>query len=137
FEERMEQTQRLVDHPRMVVTDVERQIGSRCTAEALRGLRHVIDRGRFVWIMGADSFAELHRWYHWQDLPHTLPLCVFDRPGHSLRALSSPAALKYARGRIDATDAAQLPGSALPAWAFITWPLRPESSTALRIQVDD
>ncbi len=137
FAERMAQTQKLVRHPRMIVTDIEKQIGSSCTAEALRGMRHVIDRGRFVWIMGADSFAELHRWYHWQDLPRALPLCVFDRPGHSLRALASPAALKYANNRVDASDAAHLPGSALPAWAFISLPLRPESSTALRIQGDD
>lgn len=133
FAARMQQTRELVDpHPRMVVSDVEQQIGSSCTAEALKGLRHVIARGRFVWIMGADSFAELHRWYHWQDLPAALPLCVFDRPGHSLNALASPAALKYAKNRLNAEVAARLPNCQPPAWTFITWPLRPESSSALR-----
>lgn len=137
FAERMGQTQAKVKHPRMVVSDVEQQLGSACTAETLRGLRHVLAQGRFVWIMGADSFAELHRWYSWQDLPAALPMCVFDRPGHSLSALNSPAALKYAKNRLNAEDAARLPSCETPAWTFITWPLRPESSTALRHQADD
>ena len=132
FDKRMRETRDLVRHPRMAVSDVEQQLGSTCTADTLASLRHTIAKGRFVWIMGADSFAELHRWYQWRDLPRALPLCVFDRPGHGLRALTSPAALAYARARIDAADASLLAGSALPAWAFITWPLRPESSTALR-----
>ncbi|MEM8648749.1 MAG: nicotinate (nicotinamide) nucleotide adenylyltransferase [Pseudomonadota bacterium] len=132
FAKRMEDTKALVRHPRMTVSDVEQQLGSTCTAETLTGLAPVLDRGHFVWIMGADSFAELHRWYDWKNLPATLPLCIFDRPGHGLRALTSPAALTYAHARMDAADAPLLAGSRLPAWAFITWPLRPESSTALR-----
>ncbi|MEM8688474.1 MAG: nicotinate-nucleotide adenylyltransferase [Pseudomonadota bacterium] len=132
FDKRMAQTNTLVRHPKMVVSDVEQQLGSACTAETLSGMAHVLQTGRFVWIMGADSFAELHRWYAWKALPATLPLCIFDRPGHGLRALTSPAALTYADARMDAADASLLAGSRLPAWAFISWPLRPESSTALR-----
>ncbi len=132
FAERMRQTRALVHHPRMVVSDVEQQLGSTCTADTFAGLAHVLAKGRFVWIMGADSFAELHLWRNWQLMPTTLPLCVFDRPGFSLRALASPAALKYAPSRIDGRDASLLPGCAPPAWAFVSWPLRSESSTALR-----
>ncbi len=132
FSKRISETKALVRHPRMMVSDVEQQLGSTCTAETLDGMAHVLQRGRFVWIMGADSFAELHRWYAWKGLPAALPLCVFDRPGHGLKALTSPAALTYASARIDAADASLLAGSPRPAWAFITWPLRPESSTALR-----
>ncbi len=132
FEERMEQTQRLVNHPRMVVTDVERQIGSHCTAEALRGLRHVIDRGRFVWIMGADSFAGLHHWNDWREIPATLPLAVFARPGWTQKALGSPAARLLADHRVDAADAGHLADRAAPAWCFLNMPWRYESSTAIR-----
>lgn len=132
FQKRLRETRALVRHPRMAVSDVEQQLGSTCTADTLAGLSHVMAKGRFVWIMGADSFAELHLWRQWRDLPRALPICVFDRPGHGLKALTSPAALAFSASRLDAGDAPLLAGSAVPAWAFITWPLRPESSTALR-----
>jgi nicotinate-nucleotide adenylyltransferase len=72
-------------HPRFVVTDLEKQMGTRTTAETLRGLKPLLRRGHFVWIMGADGFAGLHRWHDWLEIPETLPLAVLARPGSSLR----------------------------------------------------
>jgi nicotinate-nucleotide adenylyltransferase len=88
--------------------------------------------GNFVWIMGADSFAGLHHWNDWREIPATLPLAVFARPGWSLKALGSPAALLMQRYRIDASDAAALASLQAPAWVFLNMPLRHESSTAIR-----
>jgi nicotinate-nucleotide adenylyltransferase len=132
FTERFARATALARHPRLLVLDVERQIASRTTAETFRALAPIFARGRFVWVMGADSFADLHRWNDWHDIPETLPLAVFDRPGWSLKALSSPAARIYRDRRLDDYDAACLPAAAAPAWSFIPMPLRHESSTALR-----
>jgi nicotinate-nucleotide adenylyltransferase len=65
-------------------------------------------RGRFVWIMGADSFADLHRWNNWTFIAETIPLAFLARPGYSIRALKSPAALRYADCRLPNEDAAML-----------------------------
>ncbi len=132
YAKRLAETRALARHPRMDVTDIEQQAGSTCTADTLDAMQPLLRRGRFVWIMGADSFAELHRWRHWQTIPETVPLCVFDRPGYGLKALSCPAATRYADARIDAPAVASLPDYAAPAWSFVSWPLRPESSTAIR-----
>jgi nicotinate-nucleotide adenylyltransferase len=132
FRERMALARTIAAHPRFIVTDFEKRVGSRMTAETLHALRPVLRRGRFVWIMGADSLAGLDRWRRWKELPRTLPLLVIDRPGWTFRALSSPAAHYLAPWRIKESDAALLPDLRPPAWVFLTLPLRKESSTAIR-----
>lgn len=135
FDERFALAEKLARHPRLIVTDIERQLGTRTTAEAFAKLGTVFDRGQFVWIMGADSFASLHMWNDWRDIPATLPLAVFDRPGWSLKALCSPAARAMTGNRLDPHDAPLLCGLRMPAWSFISMPLRNESSSALRATV--
>lgn len=126
---RLDFARKIARHPRFVVTDIERQIGSRNTAETLDRLAPVLKRAQFVWIMGADSFADLHRWHDWLEIPQTLPLAVLARPGYSIRSLASRAAERFDQNR---RPAALLPEAAPPAWAFLPMPLRPESSTAIR-----
>lgn len=132
YDERLEQTTAIADHPRFRVTDLEWQIGSRNTAETLEALRQLLSEARFVWIMGADSFAGLHHWHDWTVIPQSLPLAFLARPGYSIRALNSHAAIRYAGSRIPTAEAARLPGMRPPAWVFLPMPLRPESSTAIR-----
>ena len=131
---RLAETRRLASHPRFVVTDLERQLGSRTTADTLDRLRPVLQRGRFVWIMGADSFANLHRWHDWLDIPAALPLAILARPGYSLRALGGAAATRFDAAQLPMERSARLADSRPPAWVFIPMPLRPESSTAIRRQ---
>ncbi len=132
FAERLAGARALARHPRLVVCDFERQLRTRTTAETLHAIEPVLRAGRFVWIMGSDSFAGLHRWHDWRDIPTTLPLAVFDRPGYALAALRSPAARRYAACRLDSYDAGLLAECRAPAWCFVPMPLRPESSSAIR-----
>lgn len=132
YHERLKVTRQVARHPRFIVTDLEQQLGTRTTAATLAALAPVLRRGRFVWIMGADSFANLHHWNDWTDIPETIPLAILARPGFSMRALESPAALRYQSDRLPGTLARRLPGSPPPSWCFIPMPLRAESSTAIR-----
>lgn len=132
YDQRLKVTRAVARHPRFIVTDLEQQLGTRTTAATLAALQPVLARGRFVWIMGADSFANFHNWNDWTDIPEALPLAILARPGFSMRALESPAALRYLGHRIPAAQARKLPDTPPPAWCFIPMPLRPESSTAIR-----
>jgi nicotinate-nucleotide adenylyltransferase len=132
YNKRFLATRRLAKHPRFVVTDLERQAHSHNTAETLHALSGQLKQASFIWIMGADSFANLHKWHHWNDIVTALPLAFLARPGYSIRALSSPAAIRYATSRIPTDRAASLVGHRPPAWVFLPMPLRPESSTAIR-----
>jgi nicotinate-nucleotide adenylyltransferase len=132
YSARLAFTRNIARHPRFVVTDIEKRMGTRTTADTLRGLAPVMKHGHFVWIMGADSFADLHRWHDWLEIPNTLPLAVLARPGYSLRALGGPAATRFSERQVPTEEAPKLAGMKPPAWCFIPMPLRPESSTAIR-----
>lgn len=132
YDARLAYTRRVARHPRFVVTDLERQNNSRTTADTLAALAGTMKRGQFVWIMGADSLANLHHWHHWTDIATSLPLAVLARPGYSIRALQGVAATRHAARRVPDTAAATLPGKKPPAFVFVSMPLRNESSTAIR-----
>jgi nicotinate-nucleotide adenylyltransferase len=132
FAERFEAAKAVAHHPRMSVLDIESKLDSRTTAQTLRKLAPLFRRGRFVWIMGADSFAGLDRWNDWRIIPATLPLAVFARPEFCQKALSSPAARMLARYRVPESESRRLPDCPPPAWAFLRMRLRSESSSAIR-----
>lgn len=119
-------------HPRIRISSFERDRGLVYTAETLQALRAQARDDAFVWIMGADNLATIHRWNHWADIFHTVPLAVLDRPGYRFKAMASPAAIRFAGARIDERDAPRLCRMAPPAWCFLAGPLNPLSSTALR-----
>mgnify|MGYP001824923089 FL=1 len=132
FDDRLAHAKQLAAHPRLIVTGMEAELGTRTTAQTFAALAPMFQHSRFVWIMGADSFAGLHHWNDWRQIPATLPLAVFARPGWTRAALSSPAARLMAGRRLDAADAGLLADMAAPAWCFLNMPLRHESSTAIR-----
>jgi nicotinate-nucleotide adenylyltransferase len=132
YEERLNQVRLVARHPRFIVSDLEREFGTTTTASFLKKLAPAMAKGHFVWIMGADSFADLHRWNDWTSIVRTVPLAFLARPGYSIRALKGPAALRYGACRLPNADAALLPETPPPAWVFVPMPLREESSTAIR-----
>ncbi len=101
----------------MVITGIETQIGTRYTEETIRFLRSRLPQVNFVWLMGADNLASFHRWKNWENIAALVPMAIIDRPGSTLKAVSSPAARSLARYRIDESDARLLPRLAAPALA--------------------
>jgi nicotinate-nucleotide adenylyltransferase len=132
FCQRFEMARTMAIHPRFRVTAFEKSMGSRMTADTLKALKPLLPEARFVWIMGADSLATLHRWRCWRYLPSTLPLLVVNRPGWTFRALNSPAAKELGPWRLPDHAAPMLTNLKPPAWTFLALPLRKESSTAIR-----
>lgn len=132
FAARLALTEDLASHPHFRVTDIEAQARTRTTADFLRVLAPILRRGRFVWIMGADSFANLHHWHDWTRIMTTLPVALVARPGYSLAALNGMAATRYRKDQIPANQCARLADAHAPAWVFLPMPLRAESSTLIR-----
>jgi len=132
FLARMAGALRLVRHPRIRVTDIEAQLGTRYTADTLAALRRRFSRTRFVWLMGADNLTQIRRWDRWQDIFRRVPVAVFDRPTYCLRALSGLAARRFKRSRVPPGSVRRLADRTPPAWAFVPIRLDPSSATALR-----
>jgi nicotinate-nucleotide adenylyltransferase len=132
LEERLAAARRLARHPRIAVTDVEAQLGVRYTIDTIRQLRARCPNVRFVWIMGADSLANFHRWGNWREIAGLVPMAVIDRPGLTLKAARAPAAQALDAFRIPERAAATLASRKPPAWVFLHGPRSDLSSTAIR-----
>ena len=130
--QRLEAARRFATHPRIVVTDIERALGTRYTADTLHALQCRFPDTNFVWLMGADNLIQVRHWRRWPEIFATVPIAVCDRPGYALRAAGCLAAHRFATARIDGKAATALADRTPPAWAFFHSRLNPASSTALR-----
>ncbi|SFP35922.1 nicotinate-nucleotide adenylyltransferase [Tranquillimonas alkanivorans] len=129
---RLAQARAVMDHPKVTVTDLEARLGTRYTAETLRRLNDAYPGVRFVWLMGADNLATLHRWDNWRWIMRNVPVGVLARPGQGLAARMSPAASAFRHARLSPRRSHLLPRTPTPAWCFVNMPMRGESSTAIR-----
>ena len=132
LEQRIIAAKALAQHPRIEVTGIEADIGTRYTYETIAYLRRHCPGVRFVWIMGADNLRSFHRWQKWRGIAALVPIAVVDRLGPSLYATASAAGQALARARIAETEAASLPDRKPPAWVYLHGLKSPLSSTALR-----
>jgi nicotinate-nucleotide adenylyltransferase len=130
--ERARAAQAMAADPRIDVTTVEDEIGTRLTAETLTWLKRRCPNVRFVWMMGADNLQSFHRWHRWQDIARIMPMAVFDRPGATLAASRARAAIALGQARVPESMAPRLLSMAAPAWVFFHGKRSPLSSTQLR-----
>jgi len=123
---------RLAASARVAVTDIETEIGARYTYDTLAWLRRRAPPVRFVWIMGADNLRQFHLWRHWRRIADLVPIAVVDRPGSTLKAMASPAAVALSRWRAPEREAARFAARPPPALLFLHGPRSELSSTILR-----
>ncbi|MFO0995923.1 MAG: nicotinate-nucleotide adenylyltransferase [Alphaproteobacteria bacterium] len=132
FPARFAAARRVARHPRIRVTAIERDLGTRYTVDTVRALKARHPEAHFVLVIGADNLLQLPAWHAWEQLFQELPVAIFDRPSYSQRALGGVAALRFAGWRLDQAFGPQLAYRAPPAWIFFRTALHPASATALR-----
>ncbi len=109
---------------RIIVSDIESQLGTRYTIDTIRELKRRYPGVTFVWLMGSDNLAGFHHWRSWQQLARQVAIGVIARPGVG-HALSSPFARRFGFARTR-------PLNRLPAWRYLLSQLHPASATAIR-----
>ena len=119
-------------HPRMIVTDIEKQLGYTYSWQTLLTLSVHAPQTDFVWLMGADNMTSFHHWRRWQDIARMMPIAIVARPGVGPGARNSKFTRTFAKDRIPEAYAPILPELAAPAWVYLKGPLDPSSSTAIR-----
>jgi len=132
LETRLQRARRVARHPDITVTDIETRLQTQYTADTLRALVKVYPRHRFVWLMGADNLAQIHRWQDWEEIFSTVHIGVFARPPYGAASLNSVAARRYARNRVSEKRARHLLSFRPPAWVFLRIRLLPVSASRIR-----
>jgi nicotinate-nucleotide adenylyltransferase len=130
--DRIARARALVQDPRVIVTDIEAQLGTRYTAQTIAALQAAYPGVRFVWLMGADNLVQFDRWQDWQQIMARVPVGVLARPGQNLPARASRAARIYQAARIRGADSRSLSMAYAPAWCFVNAPMMDISSSAIR-----
>ncbi|MHC2794544.1 nicotinate-nucleotide adenylyltransferase [Mesorhizobium jarvisii] len=99
--ERLQLSEQIAKNPKIKVTAFEAAHHVRYTADTLALVKARNPGVDFVWIMGADSLRDFHRWQRWREIVLTFPIAVIDRPGATLSFLSSVVAKTFDYARID------------------------------------
>lgn len=121
--------------PHMDISHVEKEFGTNYTIDLLRRLKRRYPQTHFVFIMGADNFAQLPKWRSWQEIMASFPIAVISRPGNNLKARLGRVARQYADHRLPEQSAASLAEMTAPRWTYLTLPLDKRSSSALRAKL--
>lgn len=132
LDRRMAAARALVTQPRVEVTNIEAQLGTRYTAQTLERLMALYPGVHFVWLMGADNLAQFHRWQRWEWIMETVPVGVLARPGQRISARTSVAAQRFRSAKMGAAQAPLLGHARAPAWCFLNVPMVDVSSSEIR-----
>ncbi len=129
---RIARGRRILDDPRIIVTGIEAELGTRMTADTIVALQKHYPAVRFVWLMGADNMVQFDKWDRWEEIAARVPIGVIARPGWRMPARSSRTARILARARVPEEAARELPVMKPPAWCMVNVPLNGLSSSAIR-----
>ena len=134
--QRLAHARKVIAHPRVTVTDIERRLGTRHTAQTLAALQGLYPGVRFTWLMGADNLAQFDQWQDWHDIMARVPVGVLARPGQRISARVSRAARIYRSARLGARAGQLLAAAEPPAWCFVNVPMVDVSSSMIRSRGD-
>lgn len=133
FNQRSQSVYKLIDgHPKMKVKNIEQEIGTTYTADAIAYIRGRYKNCSFLWIMGADNLAQIHRWNAWQRIFALVPIVILDRPGYTHLAIRGRAAKLFSQFRWPEQTAKLLVQKKAPAWLYLHGRLNPLSASAIR-----
>lgn len=113
-------------------TAIERELHTRYTVDTLKALLRRYPKRRFVWLMGADNLAQLHRWKDWRTIARLMPIAVIARPGYDGAALASPAMAWLGRYRKPMTSLRGPERWSAPALVTLRFDPDTRSATAIR-----
>lgn len=68
LDERVQLCENLVNHPQILVSDIEHDLDAAITYHSIRKLKARYPDTEFVWISGMDNALGLHKWNHWKEL---------------------------------------------------------------------
>lgn len=100
---RLATARKIVRHPKIIVSDLESQLGTRYTIDTIRQLKIFYPQTQFLFLTGSDNWPQLRQWKQWRKLAQEMEFAVFPRPPHSVRDLLCPTgriALNWKLGRM-------------------------------------
>ncbi|MGE3624020.1 MAG: nicotinate-nucleotide adenylyltransferase [Bdellovibrionales bacterium] len=131
--ERVDAARALADTAKhIVVTDLEKDLGTRFTVDTMKALKKRFRRTDFVWLMGADNFRQLPRWRRWQQIFGLVPVAVFRRPDYAAGRGGGKPGTRFANAWHRVHLGKKLAKMKPPAWIVLDNRLNLQSATKIR-----
>lgn len=130
FAERTKSAKKIAKHPRVRVSGIEQQLGTRYTVDTVKALKQRFPRVKFVWLMGSDNLNQFSRWRRWKEIAAMVPIAVVVRPGAELASLNATAVQHLSSSRL--RDWGHIADAETPALVVIEAPRNELTSTAIR-----
>ena len=127
-------SKKIMKHPSVVITDLERKFKTKYTFQTLIKLKKIYPSTKFVWLMGADNLINFHHWKNWDWIMKNIPIGVMARPRDQIKAGLSPAAIRFSKYRLPREKSLLLPYLSPPVWTLVTGSMKNISSTNLRVK---
>ena len=80
FNSRIQSAEDIADDPRIIVSDIEQEMGTVFTVDTLEALKKKFPKHRFVWLMGADNLRQIPKWRGWRRIFRMVPIAIFPPP---------------------------------------------------------
>jgi len=110
---RVARAKAIARHPRIKVTALEEQLGTRFAVDTVAALQRRFPQHQFIWLAGSDIVAELHRWRRWRHFRRAAPRHFAAwRPGAELVRLVASHAFTLDAGRSAGDNQLALPFAA-------------------------
>ncbi|MEO7364933.1 MAG: nicotinate-nucleotide adenylyltransferase [Sphingomicrobium sp.] len=132
FAARVASARRLARRAPIRVSDFEARSGTRYTVDTLTKLLRNYPNDRFIWLMGADTVTQFHRWKNWRAIAKIVPIAVIARPGYDGPARAARAMGWLRRFVRPSSQARNWTDWSEPAILLLRLPPDPTSATALR-----
>lgn len=122
----------LARHPKMLVTALEEDLGTRTSYDSVRALKNNFPTTQFVWISGMDNALSLHRWNNWRDLLAEIPFFYLTRPPASALIQGCPLKLYTPQKQKLVQHAGKYPLEAGTTYWMMNRKMIDQSSTQIR-----
>ena len=94
FEERMLWSEDKISHPRILVTDIEKQLKTYKSIDTILALKTCFPQTKFTFLAGIDNAFNLHQWEEWEQLIEEIPFLFIARPPAEHLVRNFPAKIK-------------------------------------------
>lgn len=132
FDQRIKKACEVAANSKIIITDIERELGTQYTSKTLPLLQKMYPKNHFVWLMGSDNLAQIDQWYQWETIFMTLPVAIFSRSAYTSDLENGKSIKQFSVFQVTEADAPILADMKPPAWAFLKTPLNSVSATEIR-----
>lgn len=93
LKERVRKSKELIKDPRILVTDIEKEMGVNRSYDTIKLLKQHFPQTDFAWLMGMDNAINFHKWGRWRDILDEVATVQIARPPACSLAINCPLKL--------------------------------------------